>query len=185
MSNNQPIQFLLHQLATNEQDQTRFNLFTLHLSVQGDKANHLLFKISSWEKDLFFYKKFEELNTINQQAVIRTCLSRVNGEAVLGVFEGFYYLFEDFEFCSKHDYKETDENNYTVFYSEIPEMGWKAKNGEEHQHIVSKAKLNNLLYSSFDFPLRNGKPIDEALQALHDKMLELVPEYQELLKNNK
>jgi hypothetical protein len=34
-------------------------------------------------------------------------------------------------------------------------------------------------------PLRNGKPLDEAIQTLHEKMLELVPEYVEFVNGNK
>ena len=42
----------------------------------------------------------------------------------------------------------------------------------------------DILYDTFDLPLRRGKLLDEAISVLGDKMLELVPEYQEFLKNN-
>ena len=36
-------------------------------------------------------------------------------------------------------------------------------------------------YLAFDYVLRNGNPLDTAIQALHEKMLELVPEYREFI----
>lgn len=51
--------------------------------------------------------------------------------------------------------------------------------------VKTNTNLSDILYLAFDYPLRNGKPLDTALQALHDKMLELVPEYKEFIKNNK
>jgi len=71
---------------------------------------------------------------------IRTCLSRVNGEAVLGVFEGI--------------------DTFNI------------------------RDITYLLYNAFEWVLYYGKPLDEAIQALHEKLLELVPEYVEFLKNN-
>src|SRR5574343_1303850 len=114
MSN--PIQFLLHQLATNEQDRERYNKVTMELYIEPD---------GTFWNPLFGKAKVENLH--DQQVVnfIRTCLSRVNGvdgEAVLSIFQ-----------------------NYRI-------------------------KLN--CYLAFDYPLRNGKPLDEAIQALHDKILE-------------
>jgi len=53
--------------------------------------------------------------------------------------------------------------------------------------VVSVFKgLRYLLYPVFDESLSlYTKPLDEAIQALHEKILDVVPEYQEFLNNNK
>ena len=50
--------------------------------------------------------------------------------------------------------------------------------------ILKYQEYSEPLYYSFSDPIYNGKPLDESIQALHEKMLELVPEYVEFLKNN-
>jgi len=80
---------------------------------------------------------YEEIVSI----FIRTCLSRVNGEAVLRVFD-------------------------TTLY-------------------VANELLTDCLYFAFDYLFRNGKSLNEAIQTLHNKMLEIVPEYQKFINNNK
>jgi hypothetical protein len=147
MSN--PIQFLSKQLTTNEQDREKANLILptkirCHLSLDDGSLEFGNAYNSS--------QPFDRWEEIYQEKIIRTCLSRVNGQAVLGVFDKkVIYLVSETEEQGKN-YKQFD--------------------------------LDYLLYNSFDQPLRNGKPLDEALQALHDKMLELVPEYVEFLNNN-
>lgn len=150
MSNPLPTKFLLHQLATHEQDRERFNLVSrikaeisrLHLITDNQKLKN----IKGLKFGNFNSFDFSELNLIYQEYIIRICLSRIDGQAVLGVFKKVY-----------------DE-------------------------VYSPYTYNNLteeLYTTFDHPLCNGKPLDTALQALHHKMLELVPEYVEFIKNNK
>jgi hypothetical protein len=136
-SNTQPIQFLLHQLATNEQDRERFNKATKIFHFAEDKLCVNIAGIPCDNLEDLLIQGYEEIVSI----FIRTCLSRVNGEAVLRVFD-------------------------TTLY-------------------VANELLTDCLYFAFDYELRNGKPLDTALQTLHNKMLELVPEYQEFLKNNK
>ena len=140
MQNSKPIQFLLHQLATNEQDREIFNLVI-------ETKRHILRAMPGMDGKIEFVQradkgvyseKFEYLEEFEQEKIIRTCLSRVNGEAILGVFGGDYY---------------------------------------EHNTRSLRARFSNYLY--------DGKPLDEAISILHDKMLELVPEYQEFLNNNK
>jgi hypothetical protein len=136
---NQVIQFLLHQLANNEQDRGRFNKINEDFYIKNNRLCSNQFFYDSEDNRLGAVKLEEILEGYEfaTEKFIRTCLSRVNGEAVLGVFE-----------------------------------------------VKSKLIVEEY-YEAFDYPLRNGKPLDEALQALHDKMLELVPEYVEFLNNNK
>jgi hypothetical protein len=130
----QPIQFLLHQLATNEGDRERFaKLFMPKLS----RFNREVRK-SDIEEIIVNWESGNVFSFLYMEALIRTCLSRVNGsdgDSVLGVFKSYH----------------TQLSCYVVF----------------------------------DFELRNGKPLDTAIQALHDKMLELVPEYREFINNEK
>jgi hypothetical protein len=159
---NQPIQFLLHQLTTNEQDRENANLILptkirCHLSLDDGSLEFGNAYNSS--------QPFDSLEEIYQEKIIRTCLSRVNCEAVLGVFEGSTKYWLNYE-----------TGDYIIQDSQLPRpKGYKMEN------IVYKIKA---LYEVFDFPLRNGKPFDEG-QALHEKMLDLVPEYKEFLNNNK
>jgi hypothetical protein len=136
-SNTQPTQFLLHQLATNEQDRERFNKATKIFHFAEDKLCVNIAGIPCDNLEDLLIQGYEEIFSI----FIRTCLSRVKGEAVLRVF---------------------DTNDY-----------------------IANELLSNRLYLAFDYLFRNSKPFDEAVSALHDKMLEIVPEYQEFLKNNK
>jgi hypothetical protein len=150
----QPTQFLLHQLATNEQDRDRFNEIAKNYPDTVDF--------------LFLYNEL----------VIRTCLSRINGQAVLGVLEGEFTICEEYEYRPYHQRRfEGLENLSEPEYAEWIENDKKANS----KTII----ILDDLYEAFDYPLRNGKPLDEALQALHDKMLELVPEYVEFINNNK
>lgn len=157
MSNPQPIQFLLHQLATNEQDLNSINqskifrvkkeggqLFLYHKNFTGELASDD-FTGGGYLLDSVLQNPNLEILAIE---FIRTCLSRVNGEAVLGVFEGSNSMVDKYD------------DEFGLY-------------------------LTVLLYTSFDEPLQFGKTLDEAIQALHDKMLELVPEYREFLNNNK
>lgn len=130
------IQFLLKQLATNEQERDNLNLILpdklrCHLSLDDNKSVEFGNAYNSSQP-------FEELEEIYQEKIIRTCLSLVNGEVII--------------------------------------IKWRIK---------SVSYISNDLYEAFDYPIRKGKTLDEAIQALHDKMLELVPEYQEFIKNNK
>ncbi len=90
-------------------------------------------------------REFEDLRVFEKELIVRTCLSRINNEAVLGVFEKLNY----------------------------------------HLNHFCRVFVSDELYLVFDEILRGAKPLDEAIQALHDKMLELVPEYREFLNNNK
>jgi hypothetical protein len=153
MQNPQPIQFLLHRLTTNEQDRDRFNL-TSDVKIVSryiDSRTDQNYKKYVFEfKDKLIgnikFSEFQKLPEIYQIAIIRTCLSRVNGEAVLGVFEKTRAV--------------------------------KSFDGE----IIKYQDYTEVLYFSFNHSLYNGKPLDESIQSLHEKMLELVPEYVEFLK---
>ena len=83
MSNPQPIQFLLHQLATNEQDILNFQkIYPIEIWKNDDKKVGI--RIADLDvQNLEQY--FDYLPKIYQEKIIRTCLSRVNGEAVLRV----------------------------------------------------------------------------------------------------
>lgn len=146
MSNTQPIQFLLHQLATNEQDRERFNLVNPFLiQFNYDEYHQLRLYILNKREDIIMNSAGVISDfTINKwfdyfSVIIRTCLSRY----------------------------QAGENNNRAIIQAI--QGWNQP----------------VLYEAFDFKLRNGESLDTALSALHDKMLELVPEYREFLNNNK
>lgn len=99
----------------------------------------------------------------------------------------FYDIFERFNILMQAEIIRTclrlvnGEAVLGVFKKEL-DIEYFAKGLYRQQE---KYFLSDLLYFVFDEPLRNGKTLDEAIQALHDKMLELVPEYQEFIKNNK
>lgn len=134
MSTPQPIQFLLHQLATNEGDRERFNSIDTDVQIYQNFSTNYKTKFS-FEADEATI--FQALVDYKQEKIIRTCLSRVNGvdgNSVLNIF------------------------------------------------IDYKIQLN--CYFDFDYELRNGKPLDTAIKALHDKMLELVPEYREFCRED-
>ena len=139
MSN--PIQFLLHQLATNEQDQRKF----LILPLNSAPNHHILKQIQSGRFAMVELAHYLADVPDQCEKFIRTCLSRVNGEPVLSIFQDRLYVSKS----------------------------------------LNAKSLNIYLYEVFDHPLRNGKPLDEGISNLHDKMLELVPEYEEFLNNNK
>ena len=126
MSTQQPIQFLLHQLATNEGNLERFNQVSEVKAYISITNNKLCFQDEF--VDDFFY-----LWNLSKKEIIRTCLSRIDidGDSVLDVFKSYH------------------------------------------------VQLN--CYLAFDYVLRNGNPLDTAIQALHEKMLELVPEYREFV----
>jgi hypothetical protein len=150
----QPTQFLLHQLATNEQDRDRFNEIAKNYPDTVDF--------------LFLYNEL----------VIRTCLSRINGEAVLGVLEGEFTICEEYEYRPYHQRRfEGLENLSEPEYAEWIENDKKANS----KTII----ILDDLYEAFDYPLRNGKPLNEGISNLHDKMLDFVPEYVEFINNNK
>ena len=129
----QPIQFLLHQLATNEEDRKRFNQLIPEniLRCMFTQSGFVGFVVGS--DDGYYSESFDYLSEIYKEKILRTCLSRVDidGDSVLDVFKSYH------------------------------------------------VQLN--CYLAFDFELRNGKPLDTAIQALHEKMLELVPEYREFI----
>ena len=136
-SNTQPIQFLLHQLATNEQDRARFNKATKIFHFAEDKLCVNIAGIPCDNLEDLLIEGYEEIVSI----FIRTCLSRLaSNHTVLEIFD---------------------------------------------EYIYSDKLLTDKLYQAFDKPLRYGQPLDTALKTLHDEMLELVPEYQEFLNNNK
>jgi hypothetical protein len=164
--NTQPIQFLLYQLANNEQDRERFNKITMELYVEPNGT--------CWNP-LFGKAKIENLH--DQQVVnfIRTCLSRVNGEAVLIGFDQWDKGMIEKRRLQKEIAKEMENN-------QMMSLGIISIYRNEFESIKL---LTDDLYETFDYPLRNGKPLDEALSALHNKMLQLVPEYVEFINNNK
>jgi hypothetical protein len=154
-----PIQFLLHQLANNEQDRERFNLISKEFRFAQEKEALGGFEwfnssfVTYFGERIGIYTEVGLLPDLLKSCFIRTCLSRVNGKAVLGVLEGKY-----------------EEAVLRVFEGKY----------EDTQIIMNKTEL---LYLAFDHPLRNGKTLDEAILALHEKMIELVPEYVEFCKN--
>jgi len=162
MSKEQLIKFLLKQLAENDQDRDRFNLVSwFKIGINGGKYSlgcykkgEIVFELSIGE----YYDRvnFMHLTPSDKQYFIRTCLSRVNGEAVLGVLEG-------------------ESKEYKVIKNH-----WLASSRLDTSLISCKLMdKNEALYEAFDFPLRNGETLSKAVQAIHFKMLELVPEYQE------
>jgi len=257
MSNPQPIQFLLHQLATNEQDRERFNLFWKPPENESEG-------FGVWSKD-HSQKDFDNLAKdwsnrwlTYRIKIIRTCLSRVNGEAVLRVFDKkvfdfdfvgqarwdsnakqikeilndnnlyqrelklkelrllAYYFRQPIYFVNNGRYKNPNDNyeytnhnisawmvtnNYYLnpfHFGDVSKFGDLGKLSDldkdnlfflfpekQNKHLLQKLDLFFLLNQAFDFPLRNGKPLSEAIQALHNKMIELVPKYVEFINNNK
>jgi hypothetical protein len=163
MSNNQPIQFLLHQLATNEQDRERFNLLNpdLHATPTSFTSDECFYDPETNWLGRIEMKEILGNYELAKEKIIRTCLSRVNGQAVLGVFEGEHLD----NILNVYEYEEGGN-----FYP------------EEATELFLKS---DFLYLAFDRILRHGKTLDEALQSLHEKMLELVPEYVEFLNSNK
>lgn len=173
MQNSKPIQFLLHQLATNERDRENLNLILpaklrCHLSMDDGSLEFGSAYNSS--------QPFEDLEEIYQEKIILTCLSRVNNEAALRVFDKNDKSIIEKERLQKEIAEEMSDMQNMSDYS------WRIVRMYKEQFESIKI-LTDLLYKAFNYPLRNGKPLDEAIQALHDKMLELVPEYQEFLKN--
>lgn len=325
MQNPQPIQFLLHKLATNEKDLEKFNKFNSNFSLfldfqkKDDDQYSNLHKYyvpnkgSFWMKvpkpmmmcrleqsyaenkdsdygtvSMFFpddYNYFfnlckEELAKYHETTItpkqyedfggfrkipdyllelfIRTCLSRVNGEAVLRVFDKkvfdfdfvgqarwdsnakqikeilndnnlyqrelklkelrllAYYFRQPIYFVNNGRYKNPNDNyeytnhnisawmvtnNYYLnpfHFGDVSKFGDLGKLSDldkdnlfflfpekQNKHLLQKLDLFFLLNQAFDFPLRNGKPLSEAIQALHNKMIELVPKYVEFINNNK
>jgi CII-binding regulator of phage lambda lysogenization HflD len=141
------IQFLLHQLATNEQDRERFNLFSKTLKIHPiEEWATFGFKFITLSGGLSnIAYSYESANEMMKEKIIRTCLSRVN-------------------------YTNRVPSNPSVLTC----LGALVQTG---------VNTSDILYLLFDRPLRHGKSLDEAIESLHDKMLELVPEYQEF--NNK
>jgi hypothetical protein len=161
MTNNKLIKFLCYQLTSNEQNIKNFNSIDydfiseieegeVYFEVSGQPFNSNTLTVDDIIESHILCEKF-----------IRTCLSHVNGEAVLGLLEGKEI--------------EAGVTRYTG------ELKGQTVIVDEPKYV----KLSYILYSSFDYPLQNGKPLDEALQALHEKMLELVPEYVEFINSNK
>lgn len=160
---NQPVQFLLHQFATNEQNIINFNksnffrikktgeqLFLYHKNFGGELTPDEFTGGGYLAEAIFGTPVFELLAT----EFVRTCLSRTkDGKVVLRVF--------DKKIEVEALYRE-DGGLYTP----------------THYNTV-----DSVLYVIFDRPLSNGHSLDTALAALDDKMLELVPEYVEFCKN--
>ena len=138
MSTQQPIQFLLFQIENHAQDRTNVEAIW-----KQRELNRSLTKFRSYLYDGF------ELENYLIEIFIRTCLSRINNNAVLEVLNKTAITY-DFE---------------------------GSKGIDCYRSVV--------LYEYFDYELRMGKPLDTAIQALHEKMLELVPEYREFLNDEK
>jgi hypothetical protein len=172
---NQPIQFLLHQLATNEQDRVRFNL--IFLEFFDKMSEHVTIK------------DFGQFPKIYQEKIIHTCLSRVNGEAVLRVFEGGLQTVSGEWFEMQLDDCLLEFHNYTKVDKEVVKNATNAVKDlfreYERKNNFDAIFKSKLLLDIFSYHLDNGKPLDEAIQALHDKMLELVPEYVDFINDNK
>ena len=156
---NQPIQFLLHQLANNEQNIKRFNLLNkIQIKLENDQ---IVFWTTEHKKG--YCKEWWTFNMLSPEHIelfIRTCLSRVNGEAVLGVFNFSPQMI-----------------NVQSLHQSCEECGF--------ENVLNQWEYkSDILYEAFDWPLHNGKPRDEAIQALHEKMLELVPQYQLWIDKN-
>jgi len=137
-NNPKVVEFLLHQLANNEQDRKRFSTVKPNLDCNILAKNRVVFNAPDINIE---YNSYSQLENLQKEVIIRTCLSRADDEAVLKILE------------------------------------------DEVLNVLRKNTLN-VLYTIFDYFFHNGKSLDEAIQALHDKMLELVPEYKEFLNNN-
>lgn len=152
MSNTQPIQFLLHQLATNEQDRNNFNQYRRAIGDPAAHSFHYNKGKADWEFQIAGQCQSSKQMTSSEHQNICTsynhiitfidsCLAWYEGSPVLRVFPAIL---------------KTKENNKGV-------------------HISVTLSLQRC----FKNPIYHGKPLDAALSALHDKMLELVPEYRE------
>lgn len=82
----QPIKFLLYQLTTNELNIKRFNsLGKIYLKIEN---NEILFWTTEHKSGYTkYWWTFDMLRDEHIELFIHSCLSRVNGEAVLGLFE--------------------------------------------------------------------------------------------------
>lgn len=171
MSNLQPVKFLLHQLTNNEQDRDNLNLILpaklrCHLSMDdgllefGDTYN------SS--------QPFESLEEIYQEKIIRACPSRVEAKKQCKECRGTGGWINRFDHSRQNPCFACNSKSFV--YSSKAVLG-----------VFNKLSHTNhwLVYSIFSFTLWDGKPLDTAISAFHDKMLELVPEYREFLNNNK
>ena len=159
----QPIQFLLKQLEK-EENRERFNLVI---------GNTILRAMHTFKGSIGFVQKsdsctysdnFSFLHQFEQEKIIRTCLSRTketendDGDAIISVFEG-------------------DSPSHLT------------------GGIYRCHKMSDLLGREFDLLLRHSYllkdafnqknySLDEAIDFLGERMIELVPEYKEFCKNN-
>lgn len=94
----QPIQFLLHQLATNEGDRERYNKLTLvKCRLINNRDLKFLtedFKDEDWN---FADYRFHGMGDARRKEILETCLRSYENKAVLAVLEIFKKtLFESY-----------------------------------------------------------------------------------------
>lgn len=122
-----PIIKILEVLKESPEDRERFNKVDRAMSVRLNDMGNPVF----YGGDL---RALSILDEIVQERVVRTALSRFDGQCVLGCFEGGY----------------------------------------DHEKVLSdRAYLNDVLYQSFDVPLRNGASYDYAITNLRHIMQRL------------
>ena len=119
-----PITKILTELEGDPYNQERFNKINkIHVELQDDGA--LVFLANGWQF-------FDEIEPIAQEIIIRTALSKVDGQCVIECFEGEYS-------------REPTLSNSLSFMIDV-------------------------LYRSFDLPLRNGVSLDDAISSLGHTM---------------
>lgn len=99
---------------------------------------------------LKFFMDF--MYAFEQEKIIRTALSRINGKAVLTGLEG-------------------DNPTKIMLINDIPKFQT-FTDGKEWGLIIASEPwlLSERMYFAFDKPLREGKSLDEALTALDEAM---------------
>ena len=130
----QPIQFLLHQLATNEVDRERYNKLT-NVKCRLVKNRDLYFLHEDYKEDEEWYFSdytYHGMGEARRKEIVETCLRSYENKAVLSVLE---------------------------------------------------ASRNSLVEAYVHCRYNQGHY--QAIQALHEKMLELVSEYREFINVTK
>lgn len=167
MTKNISIQFILQELANNAEDRERFNNVNedLYLVCHKEIGINLMLQASvsdpssdvAWVGFESIYYIDEDENEIEynfqyyspmiKEVFIRTALSRINGEAVLGALEREYT-----------DYADTEQQCFEITNLRI--------DGDIQSSIEIKQSITNKLYQAFDTPFRNGEGLEKALTAL-------------------
>lgn len=171
---NKSIQFILDQLATDEASRERFNEITQYIRAETLKTGELVFLVLHKKYyDSIFTDRFENLQSAEQQFIIRTCLSRIDGKAVLSALEGeLQPLNEPSKESIFEEYKDILKFQGVFAPDQVSDEFLK-NTVKNYRKIFGRHLLSELLYESFDAPLRNGESLESALTALDQKMADL------------